>query len=75
MNGMCVDRLKASRLVEFPPRPVACPKVSKRIGPCWAPIERTHITFYLFFKELLTLSATVLENISIGFRINNRLLL
>ena len=75
MNGMCVDDLEASRLVECPPRPVACPKVSTRMAPAGAPVERTYITFYLFFKDLLALSATVLEGISIGFRITNQLLL
>ena len=50
MNGMCVDDLEASRLVECPPRPVACPKVSTRMAPAGAPVERTYITFYLFFK-------------------------
>ena len=53
MNGMCVDDLEASRLVECPPRPVACPKVSNRMAPAGRP-SSVRISHLIYFLRLLT---------------------
>ena len=48
MNGMCVGGLEASRLVECPSRPVACPKVSNRMAPAGRPSSVRISNIFIF---------------------------
>ena len=49
VHGTCVDDFEASYLVEFPPRPMACPKVSTRMTPVGA--RRAYVYHILFIFQ------------------------